>query len=83
MELQKMKYRVYKGNKEKIQKIENFVFKKSKVENEILFKIKNYSIGHIFCTDKFKNYIEGMNIEGLVFEHMWGEICYQGAHKDI
>ena len=67
-----MKYRVYKGNKEKIQKIENFVFKKSKVENEILFKIKNYSRGHIFCTDKFKNYIEGMNIEGLVFEHMWG-----------
>ena len=72
MELQKMKYRVYKGNKEKIQKIENFVFKKSKVENEILFKIKNYSIGHIFCTDKFKIYIVGMNIEGLVFEHMWG-----------
>lgn len=45
LELQKMKYRVYKGNKERIQKIENFVFKKSKVENEILFKIKNYSIG--------------------------------------
>ena len=33
-----------------------------------MFKIKNYSIGHIFCTDKFKNYIEGMNIEASVYK---------------
>lgn len=71
LELQQMKYRVYKGDPESIQKIENFVFKKSKVEKEILFKIKNYSIGHIFCTDTFKHYIEERSIPGLTFEHIW------------
>ena len=71
LDLENTKYRVYKYSKEEIQKIEKFEFIRSKVEKEVIFKIKAYSLAHMFCTDIFKERMEEWGVGGLVFEKVW------------
>lgn len=73
LDLKNMNYKVYKGNKTRIQKVDKFIFVKKQIENEVVFKIQNYSIGHIFCTDIFKNQMEKEGIKGLHYEKVWSD----------
>lgn len=73
LDLENTKYRVYKYRKEKIQKVDKFKFIRSKVEKEVIFKIKAYSRAHMFCTDIFKEHMEKWGVGGLIFEKVWSD----------
>lgn len=67
IDMEKSKYRVYKGDKSRIQKFEKLYLDKAKIGESNLFRMKHIELGYIFCSDVLKNELEEKQIKGLGF----------------
>lgn len=70
LDLEKSTYKTYKGDKSRIQKVDNYCFLPDLLDSKNLFKIKNMDCNFMFCSDKLKEALELNNINGLEFDHI-------------
>ena len=67
IDMDKSKYKVYKGDKERIQRFEKLYLNKEKIGQNNLFRMKHLEGGFMFCSDILKNELEKEKVRGLEF----------------
>lgn len=67
IDMDKSKYKVYKGDKDRIQRFEKLYLNKEKIGENNLFRMKHLEGGFIFCSDTLKNELEKEKVRGLEF----------------
>lgn len=67
IDMDKSKYKVYKGDKDRIQRFEKLYLNKEKIGENNLFRMKHLEGGFIFCSDTLKNELEKEKVRRLEF----------------
>lgn len=72
IDMEKSKYKLYKGDSDTIQSFEKLYFNHERILNSNIFRLKHHEAGFFVCSDKFKNEMESQKIKGLGF-HLLSE----------
>jgi len=74
VDMEKSQYKVFKGNKEKIQFYKKLCFRKDPLSGKHLFRICHMHESIMACSDEFKTAIEEAQLIGFKFELLSDEI---------
>ncbi len=73
LDMEKSQYKVFKGNKDKIQFFKKLCFRKGSLEGKHLFRIYHMHESIMACSDEFKAAIEEAQLIGFQFELLSNE----------
>lgn len=65
--MERSEYRVYKADKDRIQRADKLYLNKEKIGKSNLFRMKHIEYGYLVCSDTLKNELENRKVKGIEF----------------
>lgn len=67
IDMERSEYRVYKADKDRIQRADKLYLNKEKIGESNLFRMKHIEYGYLVCSDTLKNELEKRKVKGIEF----------------